>query len=397
MTKTKIQSPVDLIYMEGPGDIVEALSQWHADKDFISHTSITFSAQVFEFGKKNNLNTLAISALDADDKEVIFDQFAGFSKRKWLPNGTLGYYLSQIAYGLKIIYWAIKYKPKYLHIVNGATFWFILAPLKLLNIKIYPQFHNTLWAKGFPPTGKVKRILLKLDAWFFNNIATEALCCSPEIKRQIEEICKNNNCPIHVFKAQFYRHSFEKALPSVPHKQKPFTIVFAGRVETNKGVFDILEMARTLQSENVKFHICGGGSALSDLEAACKEQELENIVEIHGMLVRPDLIDVYAKGHAVIVPTRKDFCEGLPMVAIEAILLGRPIITSGLSNALDVLGTAIAEVEPENIDDYVAIIRKLMKDEKYYNEKSLACHVLREQFLDGKDGLESMMQKTISS
>ena len=53
---------VDLIYMEGSGDVVEALTRWHKQEDVITETSRTFSGQVFDFCKENNLKTLAISA-----------------------------------------------------------------------------------------------------------------------------------------------------------------------------------------------------------------------------------------------------------------------------------------------------------------------------------------------
>ncbi|HEY0563723.1 MAG TPA: glycosyltransferase, partial [Methylophilus sp.] len=333
---------IDLIYVEGSGDIVEAMTRWYHQEDVITETSLTFSGQVFDFCKKNNLNTLGISSFP-QKKQVAFTGFSAFSQRKISFNGAIGYHLSQILYGLYLIGLCLRYRPHYFHVTNGATHWFMLAPLKLLGIKIFPQFHNTFWAKGYPPTSKVKRLLLGLDGWFLKYIATRAICCSPEIKSQIETICHGKHCPTDVFKAQFYRNNFETALAPPAHDSAVFKVVFAGRVEHEKGVFDILEMAQLLKDEPVAFHICGGGSDLALLQSECKKQQLESQVTIHGRLNRPALLAIYAQAHTVIVPTRSSFCEGLPMVAIESILLGRPVITSSLSNALDVLGAAIVE------------------------------------------------------
>lgn len=394
MPKLTPSKPIDLIYIEGPGNIVEALNRWYHNEDFISETSMTFSGQVFSFCKKNNLNTLAISSF-SEDKQVVFDGFSAMSQPKRMLNGSLGYYLTQVLHGLRIIGWCIQYKPKYLHITNGVTFWFMLAPIKLLGIKVIAQFHNTFWAKGFPPQGKLSRFLLGLDAWFFKHVATAAICCSPEIKRQLEEIANNKNCPAYVFKAQFYRNHFEKTLPPPNHDAKPFTLVFAGRIETNKGVFDLLKMAKKLKGEDVVFHICGGGPMLDTLTQQRDAQALQENVIIHGRLNRPDLLNIYDKGHAVIVPTTSDFCEGLPLVAIEAVLLGRPIITSPLSNALDVLGNVIVEAEPNNVDSYVSAILNLKGNQALYQQKQQACDSLREQFLDGKEGLANMLEKTL--
>jgi glycogen synthase len=385
---------IDLIYIEGTGDIVEALTRWYKQEDVITETSKTFSGQVFDFCKKHQLNTLAISAYH-QTKQVHFDGFSAYSQPKRMFKGSIGYHLSQVMYGFKLLFTAIRHRPKYLHVTNGATHWFMLAPLKLFNIKIFPQLHNTFWAKGYPPTGKIQRCLLNLDAWFFKCVADAAFCCSPEIQRQIAEITKGKSCPTYWFKAQFYSSNFESTLPPPEHSLRPFVIVFAGRIERNKGVFDLLNIANSLKNEKVIFHICGDGSDLEPLKEACAKQGLTEQVFIHGKLQRPALIDIYTRGHAVIVPTRSEFCEGLPMVAIESVLLGRPVITSSLSNALDVLGTAIVEAEPENIKSYVNAIEQLMASQILYVQKQQACQALREQFLDNRQGLSNALDHSL--
>lgn len=381
------------MYVEGAGDIVEALTRWHKQEDVLTETSKTFSGQVFDFCKKNKLNTLAISAFH-QHKRVEVEGFSAYSKPKLTLRGGLGYHLSQMLYGSKIVATAIRHRPTYLHMTNGVTHWFMLAPLKLLGIQVFPQFHNTFWAKGYLPIGKIQRLLLKLDAWFLTHIATGAICCSPEIQLQIAEMTNGKSCPTYLFKAQFYKSNFEAPLPPPPHASQPFTVVFAGRIERNKGVFDILKMANILKNEAVTFHICGGGSDLVALEAACKQLALVN-VKIHGRLLRPALLDIYSQGHAVLVPTRSDFCEGLPMVAIEAVLLGRPVITSSLSNALDVLGPAIVEALPENVESYVHAIRQLITDKALFEQRHLACLVLRTQFLDEKESLTNVLELSL--
>ena len=84
--------------------------------------------------------------------------------------------------------------------------------------------------------------------------------------------------------------------------------MFAERIEKNKGVFDILDMAEALDDDNVTFHICGDGSALKALIKEIQQRALENRVFIHGKLKRPDLLPIYAQAHVVIIPTRSDFC-----------------------------------------------------------------------------------------
>lgn len=66
------------MYVEGTGDIFEALTRWHKQEDVLTETSKTFSGQVFDFCKKNNLNTLAISAFH-QAKRVEVEGFTAYS------------------------------------------------------------------------------------------------------------------------------------------------------------------------------------------------------------------------------------------------------------------------------------------------------------------------------
>jgi glycogen synthase len=386
--------PIDLMYIEGNGGIVDALSTWHAKEDVMSETSLTFSSQVFDFCKANNFTTLAVSAYKSS-AQIHLDNFYAFSEPKLQLSGSLGYYLSQFLYAIKIMYWALKFKPTYLHITSGATFWFLLAPLKLLGIKIFPQLHNTLWAKGFMPKSYIKVLFLTLDAWFFKHIASGVICCSPEVKRQVEAITANKSCPIYVFKPQFNPSKFVISQKTTYNQSDDFNVVFAGRIERDKGVFDLLAMAKTLQHENVKFHICGDGSSLNALRELCETQNLSQSFKIYGRLKQDKLIEIYSKSHVVIVPTTKDFAEGLAMVAVEAILLDKPVIASSVVPALELIKSASIEVESESIEGYINAIRSLKNDQHFYQQLCSSCNALKMQFIDKKSGLSNVMQQTL--
>ena len=101
--------------------------------------------------------------------------------------------------------------------------------------------------------------------------------------------------------------------------------MFIGRVNRSKGVFDILEIAQTVEAREpgqVCWEICGSGPDLEELKRRCGEMGLESIVNIRGWTSLSDLIEVYVRSHAAIVPTRSSFIAGLEMTAAEAILAG---------------------------------------------------------------------------
>ena len=106
-----------------------------------------------------------------------------------------------------------------------------------------------------------------------------------------------------------------------------------------KGVLDIAVMAERMRRSaiSIVFEVCGDGEALSELRQNVNAKNFGDIVVIRGRLERPQLLQAYARAHAIIVPTRSDFCEGLPMVCAEAMLAGLPIITSRLATRFQFL------------------------------------------------------------
>jgi glycogen synthase len=160
-------------------------------------------------------------------------------------------------------------------------------------------------------------------------------------------------------------------------------------------VFDLLEMAEQLGNDGVTFEICGGGSALEELQQECLQRGLGDIVSIKGKLQRPQLLAAYARAHVVIVPTRSDFDEGFAKVAAESILMNRPVICSSVVPAIEVLKNAVIAVTAEDLDGYVNTIKQLLFDPKYYESLCQSCPSLREQFLDGTQGLTSVLQKSV--
>jgi glycogen synthase len=386
---------IDLLYIEGPGDVVESLKSWHSGEDLDSETSRTFSGQVFDFCRANNLSAIALSTY-REAKYAQRGNIEAMSSPRRLFKGSLGYHLGQIINALYIICYVLRFRPKYLHLTSGCADWFTLSAIKLTSTKVFPHFHNTLWPAGFgPPRSLAKRFQSKLDSFFLRHVATAGFCCSAEIRRQIAEMTNHSSCPMFVFIPQFNRGFFNFKPPSFPQDGRPFIITFAGRVEENKGVFDLLKIADKLRQLPIEIHICGDGTSLAELKASCSKLNLDDSVRIFGRLNRTELIQKYNVSNAVIVPTRSTFAEGFAMVAAEAILLHRPIISTPVVPALELLKSAAVEATTNDVDSFVACIKVLSSDKQLYQSKVNACADLREQFLDGSLGLTEILKKSL--
>ncbi len=375
--------PLRLLYALGPGNVVQSYRHWKAGTDVVSETSRTFSGQFFEFCRQAGHSGYAISYFGEVEKLV--DDFMVVENRpKSLPGGGVRYHISQALYAISIMLTALRWRADVVIIDSGTTHWALLAPLKLLRKNVVGVLHNVPWPSGYKPTQQFKQILFASEGWFWRNVASAVISVSPECERQVRELAGRFTGVAVQCRAQFDRCDFA-SIPPPPVCRKPFRVMFAGRIETNKGVFDIVEIAHSLEQElpgQVEFDICGGGPALHDLTASIQRLNLGGVVRMHGKLIRPDLLAIYAACHAVIVPTRSDFCEGLPMVIAEAILCGRPVITSRLSNALEVLSGSIMAAEPDAPRTYADAIKRLLDDLALYEQLRAVCLIHQEQFYD---------------
>jgi glycosyltransferase involved in cell wall biosynthesis len=91
---------------------------------------------------------------------------------------------------------------------------------------------------------------------------------------------------------------------------------------------------------------------------------------------------MYANAHAVVVPTTGDFVEGFNQVVAEAVLAGRPVITSEVCPALAYVREAVVEVPVDDVKAYGDAILKLREDGAFYDSKRAGCLGAQEQFYD---------------
>ncbi len=108
--------------------------------------------------------------------------------------------------------------------------------------------------------------------------------------------------------------------PSVTAAHRPFTIVFAGQIGQRKGISYLLEGYRRFAQGDTRLVLIGGivgdGSAL-----AAHRSCFEHVAH----LTRPDLAARFSQADAFVFPT---LLEGMPLVVIEAMACGLPVITT---------------------------------------------------------------------
>jgi glycogen synthase len=384
-----------MFHATGPGNIIEAHKYWSADQHYPNEVSITFSSQFETFCRDIGADAYIVAC--PREKAICRDgPFTLEHRPKPMSNAKgLSFHIAEILYGLGLFLTALRFRANVAVLDSGCTHYFMMALFPLAGIKTIVVLHSTLWPTGFPLIRPVSQIVAKLDSLFFRWLPLATIGVSPECVRQVEQLTNGKHTPLYQIRAQFRREDFQ-TIPSPPSPdQRPFRIMYVGRIIRNKGVFDIIEMAKRIDDcapGRVRWEICGLGPDLEEIKRRWEQLSLKNIVTIHGWISSQDLQAVYARSHVSIVPTRSDYREGLAMTAAEAILAGRPVITNPVVPALEVLRPACVEAQTDDVESYVGAILRLIDDPNQYYTLCKACPPLQQQFYDRAQGLEAILK-----
>jgi glycosyltransferase involved in cell wall biosynthesis len=148
-----------------------------------------------------------------------------------------------------------------------------------------------------------------------------------------------------------------RALLGFPAEVPLVTLV--GRLTAQKGVDDFLAAARRIRDErgDVRFAIVGNGPQRLALEVLARELDLEDEVRFTGY--RADIASVLATSDLVALPSR---AEGLPVVLLEALAMGRPVVATKVGGIPDMVrdGQTGVLIEPNRPDQLADAILALL-------------------------------------
>src|SRR5437867_33231 len=125
-----------------------------------------------------------------------------------------------------------------------------------------------------------------------------------------------------------------------PHRQslaqRPFQILCVASFEEVKGHKYLIEACQLLRDRGVDFtcHLVGDGPLRPVIEAQITAAGLLDQVRLHGGVPRADVVRMLAEADVMAlasVPTRSGKREGIPVVLMEAMASGLPVVTSAIS------------------------------------------------------------------
>ena len=372
-----------LAYLSGPVDGVQVYKTWSAGQQH-DYFGTSFLSEFYQACSDLEAKSFVITTLRTGH----FQHTVGTSviENRPLPAGKRG-----IFFHIAIAFWflcrlpgLIKFRPNVLVVTALPNYWFLLSPLRLFGIRILPAIHGTLWPK-FGTLRRSWRTLIKLNVPFYNH-TDYVMAASHDTARQARMM--SGRPKIYVF-LPTYRPSQFAAIVSANIDKQPFRIIFAGRIEVSKGVYDLVKIAESLVKRNAPpFHIdiCGAGTEIEGLIAKISETGLNRAMTCHGFCGHQRLSELLAQSHVVIVPSTTELEEGFAMICAEAILAERPLVTSAVCPALEYVRAATVEAIPDDVESYAQALFDLSTDRALYKAKQVACKKLQRQFYDESFG-----------
>ena len=283
--------------------------------------------------------------------------------RSWMPDVSFHFLFERIAallFPLRMLYIMLRWRPDVIHTHTEtpdlALYVFSrMFPFMLRRVKIVRTIHNTRLWTGLPRTAQW------VETFFKSNNANIAISDSvrdsyAERFGEVPPIINNGVAEVEQ-KDYFNTQASTNLNTSTPQH---LNILFAGRLEPQKGVVILCEVLKMLAGDpRYHFTIAGDGSqrtlveqTLAEIAASGKPLNAQLVPPIFGLAGYMQSFDY------LFMPSE---FEGLSMLSMEASLNRLPVIANACPGLADTLPADWALLAHNNsLNDYHHIFNELL-------------------------------------
>lgn len=231
---------------------------------------------------------------------------------------------------------------------------------RLLNVPVLLHVHGGL----FITEGTKNKLFLKLVQSLFVHS---------------KQVIVLSDLEIEILKSKF-NYKFAKVLSNsidtsiytnFKYKKKSniLTILYLGRIEKNKGIYEMIEAFKMLHKElNFRFVLCGTGPLKDYCTNAC-EVILGKNFEYKGIVSGENKIDIIKEANIFILPS---YFEGVPMALLETMAAGVVPIVTNVGSMKQVIehGVNGLLVEKQNSQDLFEKLKYIFLNQEIYESMS---------------------------
>jgi len=138
-------------------------------------------------------------------------------------------------------------------------------------------------------------------------------------------------------------------------------LVFAGRLVEQKNPTILVEVLSLLRGEDVRLLVIGDGPLGATMRARAEALDLLDRIEFCGALPHEAALEAIARGAVLLLPS---LWEGLPIVLLEAMAIGVPVVASAVGGVPEVVeheGTGLL-VDRQAPELYAEAVRRLLHE-----------------------------------
>ena len=295
-----------------------------ADKEIPDGGPNAFLAELLE---KTQDDTILLASAHLKNGSMRIRNVTARTFRKSLSTpGVLGALTGRLVLLVSTLFQFLKYKPD--RVICGTTsvpLWTSYVVAKLFNV---PFIHSRNTKVDRTGSCLWEKLNLAVDNRIIKSVGA-VICHGPYLKKQLLEL------GVHKDRLS----EFDIGLRSiVSHEKKKYgfdesdiskkVITYVGRVETDKGVIDLLEACERLFRENSSLLLTyvGTGSALEGIKNLAKKKCLQDKVVFEGYVRQENLGSIINASYLIVTPTKSICPEGRCMVVMEAFAFGVPVV-----------------------------------------------------------------------
>lgn len=154
-------------------------------------------------------------------------------------------------------------------------------------------------------------------------------------------------------------------------------LLFVGRLDDQKKVHQLLHALDGI-SDQFETTLVGNGELELELKNLAKELKLENVT-FAGRKDGEDLLDYYREADIFVLSSER---EGMPLVLLEAMAMGLPIVATNVTGSRDVVkNQENGLLVPYNdTDAFRKALLQIVSDEKSYQQMSQTSRWMADQY-----------------
>ena len=191
-------------------------------------------------------------------------------------------------------------------------------------------YHHSMQYQASPLNTLSKKVFNKIQKILAAKTDDVSVCISEAVKQNIQEhfVLKNPVILYNAVKDRSTTIGSTKDEYPLHHNLSFIKMVLPGRLHPAKGHLFFLNVFMQLIQEfhqPVKLIIAGGGGLEKEIKQFIHKNKLENNVSVTGFLSNELLLQEIKDANLVLIPS---ISEGLGIVGIEALMLGKTVVAS---------------------------------------------------------------------